>query len=61
MEMGFLNGLGEHWRQLGKIRRVPKKGFDSKAEADYFIDDVIKDKTAKSYLCSVCGKWHIGH
>ena len=56
----FLSGLNEHFKTVGKTK-IPKRAFSSKEEADYFIDCVINDKKARSYKCSVCGKWHVGH
>ncbi len=55
----FLPGLNEHWKTIGK-RKIPKKSYMTQEDADFAIMN-MNDKTAKSYKCSVCGNWHIGH
>jgi hypothetical protein len=55
----FLPGLNEHFKTIGK-KKIPKKPFPTQEAADFAIM-CMNDKTAKSYKCSVCGKWHIGH
>jgi hypothetical protein len=56
--MSIPGGLKEHFTGTGK-HKVPKKSFESIEEANLFMDsNGIKGKTA--YLCSFCGKYHIG-
>lgn len=39
---------------------IPKRGFETEADAQDLID-LMGDKEARPYKCTVCGKWHIGH
>ena len=56
--MSIPSGLNEHFRGNSQ-HRVPKRAFDSAADALDFMDRVgIKGKTP--YKCSFCGKYHIG-
>jgi len=56
--MSIPGGLKEHFTGTGR-HKTPKKSFGSIEEANLFMDsNGIKGKTA--YLCSFCGKYHIG-
>ncbi len=56
--MSIPTGLNEHFRGSGK-HRIPKKAFETESDAWGFIQiRNIKDKVP--YLCSFCGKYHIG-
>jgi hypothetical protein len=53
--------LNEHWTRK-KGRKLPKKAYTSLSDAVAFLDENPKLKEKYSpYICSVCGKWHIGH
>ena len=50
----------QHWNGWhGRVRKA-KTPYESEKDANKFIS-VHKLKGYVSYLCRVCGKWHIGH
>ena len=48
----------EHYTRKNGLWK-PKKKFDSKEEADAWIKKYKMYKYT-SYICDVCGNWHIG-
>ena len=48
----------EHYARKNGLWK-PKKQFTSKEDADAWIKK-YKMNGYQSYLCKVCGKWHIG-
>ena len=56
--MSIPTGLNEHFTGNSKHRR-PKKAFETEFDAWEFIERAgVKGKVP--YLCSFCGKYHIG-
>ena len=51
----------EHWnKQHGNIRTA-KTGYESKEEAEQYIKEHNLSEIYRTYKCSICGKFHIGH
>lgn len=50
-----------HWNKQHGRRRRAKIPFDTKAEANQYIEQRNLQIKYRSYKCPVCGKYHIGH
>ena len=52
--------LKQHWTKKGGVMK-PKLAFESENAALAYIETNKIDSKYQPYVCSVCGKWHLGH
>lgn len=56
-----ISGLNQHWVRR-KGRYVQKKAYETLSDANDYLDSNPKLKEKYNpYICSICGKYHIGH
>ena len=57
----FGKSLNSHWTWKGGYRMVAKKVFETKEDAELFIEENKMKEKYHAYRCDVCKKYHVGH